>query len=89
MNASDCSFQDMMSMSAISLPRLKVLSSFVQVEEGLKDLEAHWQGFVDTSDFSHVTYTNKEHICSEFERQLGGQLSNGQETVLTCIRTRQ
>lgn len=74
MIASDCSFQEMRDLASAKLPNLGVLISFIQVEEGIKDLESHWYGFVDTSDDLGNCYNNKTQICSEFGKQLREQI---------------
>lgn len=45
-------------------------TSFIQVEYGLSELEACWQGFVDTSDHYGETFTSRKQICEEFTHAL-------------------
>lgn len=43
----DLSFDTMMS-AAEHFPGLALATSFIQVEYGILELEAHWEGFVDS-----------------------------------------
>lgn len=66
MRASECSLQDLITIAS-GRPDLAILLSYIQVEYGVKDLEASWQGFIDTSDEYGEEFDDKHHICSEFE----------------------
>ena len=65
MKASDVSFDNMRKI-ACSMPDLGRLISFIQIEFGLKELESHWQGFVDVSDNYDLTFTTKRRVCRDF-----------------------
>ena len=49
MKASDCTFDKMLVVAAAN-PMLAEAASYIQVEYGLAELQACWDGFVDTSD---------------------------------------
>lgn len=69
MRASECSFDDLMEIGHGS-PTLSVLLSYVQVEHGLKDLQASWEGFTDSSDYGGEKFSNKYEICLNFGNSL-------------------
>ena len=50
--------------------KLAEVTSFVQVECGLKELEACWDGFVDTSKYYDVEFNTRKHLCDEFANAL-------------------
>lgn len=66
MNASSVSF-DEMRVSARNLSELGVASSYLQVEYGLDELEACWDGFVHTSDNYGLKFKTKKAVCLEFQ----------------------
>lgn len=65
MKASSVSFDTMRAL-APKIEGLPLLMSFVQVEEGLDELRAHWQGFVDVSDDYGLTFSSRKQICNDF-----------------------
>ena len=65
MNITQCSFRQMMTIAAGN-EKLAKATSFVQVEYGLKELQACWDGFVDTSAHYSVEFNTRKHLCSEF-----------------------
>jgi hypothetical protein len=65
MRASELSFNEIAALSA-GLPKLAILMSYIQVEYGIDDLRASWQGFSDSSDYYGNSYTDKRHICLKF-----------------------
>ena len=69
MNASQCSFDQMMIAAAGSFP-LAEATSYIQVEYGLDELKACWDGFVHTSDAYGQTFTTRKQICAEFTHAL-------------------
>ena len=69
MIASDISFERMMTYAAGNLS-LAEPTSFIQVEYGLKDLRACWEGFVDTSNEAGLSFRNKKEICESFAEAL-------------------
>lgn len=69
MLASSISFDKMRTLAACS-PRLSIATSFIQVEEGLSDLHAIWDGFVDVSDNYGQTFANRKGIITEFTNAL-------------------
>lgn len=69
MRASDCTFEELRLDSA-SCPDLGKTLSFIQVEYGLKDLKALWQGFMDFSDDSGTEYESKKELYQSFREQL-------------------
>ena len=69
MNASDVSFEQMRKASR-NLPELGVPASYMQVEYGLSELEACWDGFVHTSDHFHQSFKTRKEIYQEFANAL-------------------
>jgi hypothetical protein len=69
MNISQCSFKQMMTIAAGN-KKLAEATSFVQVEFGFKELEACWDGFVDTSKHYNVEFNTRKHLCDEFANAL-------------------
>jgi hypothetical protein len=45
-------------------------TSFLQVEYGVDDLRACWDGFVDTSDYAGLVFRNKKDVCEHFAEAL-------------------
>ena len=41
-------------------------TSFIQVEYGLDDLRASWDGFVDTSKHFGIEFKTRKHLCDNF-----------------------
>ena len=80
MLASDVSFEQMRS-AARNNSELGVLASYLQVEYGLSELEACWDGFVHTSDAFELTFENKKHVCLEFADALDDYLSYQGERI--------
>lgn len=69
MFASAVSFDRMRILAACN-PRLAIATSFVQIEEGLDELHAMWDGFVDVSDHHCQTFENRKGIIAEFTNAL-------------------
>lgn len=69
MNASDVSFEQMRRASR-NLPELGVPASYIQVEYGLSELEASWDGFVHTSDHFNQSFKTRKEIYQEFANAL-------------------
>ena len=69
MRASQCSFDQMMVAAAGSFP-LAEATSYIQVEYGLSELQACWDGFVDTSDAYGQEFNSRKQICEEFTHAL-------------------
>jgi len=69
MNISQCSFKQMMTIAADN-KKLAEVTSFVQIEYGLKELEACWDGFVDTSKHYDIEFNTRKHLCDEFANAL-------------------
>jgi hypothetical protein len=65
MLASTCSFDRMMQV-ATYMPELAKATSFFQVEFGMDELIACWDGFVHTSDHHEQRFSSKIAICKEF-----------------------
>jgi hypothetical protein len=78
MKASECSFTKMLE-TACYIPDLAMATSFLQVEYGLPDLEACWDGFVHTSDNYNQNFSTKTQICLEFTSALQEYLKFIQE----------
>jgi hypothetical protein len=55
---------------AVSMPKLGYVTSFVQVEMGLKNLSDMWRIFVEASEDGNESYKSKKAICLEFATAL-------------------
>ena len=51
-------------------PELARSTSFMQVEYGLDELKASWDGFVDTSKHYSIEFKTRKHLCNEFAKAL-------------------
>jgi hypothetical protein len=69
MKASEVSFRRMMLFAATSR-RLAEPTSFIQVEYGIEELMACWDGFRDTSDQANLNFQNTNHVCDDFTTAL-------------------
>ena len=69
MNITQCSFNQMMTIASGD-PELAKSTSFMQVEYGLDELKASWDGFVDTSKHYKVEFNTRKHLCNEFAKAL-------------------
>ena len=69
MNITQCSFNQMMAIASGN-PDLAKATSFIQVEYGLNELRASWDGFVDTSKHYSIEFKTRKHLCSEFANAL-------------------
>ena len=57
---------DVVRSLASSIPGLGTTLSFIQVEEGLKELEGHWEGFRDSSNHFDLTFDNERDCAVDF-----------------------
>ena len=73
MLASDVNFEQMRKASR-NLPDLGIPASYMQVEYGLAELEACWDGFVHTSDAYDQTFKSRKAIYQEFANALSEYL---------------
>ena len=73
MIASQVSFDQMMRVAAGN-PDLGVAASYLQVEYGLSELLACWDGFVHTSDAYGQEFKSRKQICLEFSNALNEYL---------------
>ena len=69
MIASNITFESMMRFAAGNFT-LAEATSFLQVEYGMDDLRACWDGFVDTSDYAGLEFKDRKTICNEFTAAL-------------------
>ena len=69
MIASQCTFQQMMTVASGNFT-LAEATSYIQVEYGIDDLKASWQGFVDTSDEHNMEFKSRKDICNHFAHAL-------------------
>jgi hypothetical protein len=60
-----CSFEEMLEMST-KLSGLGIAASFFQVEFGLDELRACWDGFLHTSSHYGVEFQSKNDVCEKF-----------------------
>jgi hypothetical protein len=80
MKASEVSFEQMR-RGARNNPELGVLASYLQVEYGLSELEACWDGFVHTSDEYDLTFRTRKEVNQEFANALNEYLEFLGETI--------
>lgn len=80
MNASEVSF-DQMRRASRNLPELGVSASYLQVEYGLTELEACWDGFVHSSDAYDQTFKSRKAIYLEFANALSEYLDYLGESI--------
>ena len=73
MIASEVTFEQMRRASH-NLSDLGVAASYLQVEYGLAELEACWDGFVHTSDHHQQTFKTGKAIYQEFANALNEYL---------------
>ena len=73
MIASDVTFEQMRRASR-NLSGLGVPASYMQVEYGLAELEACWDGFVHTSDAYDQSFKTRKAIYQEFANALSEYL---------------
>jgi hypothetical protein len=65
MFASQATFKQMMRYAANNA-ELGEATSFIQVEYGISELHACWDGFIHTSDTFNQEFTSRKQICAEF-----------------------
>jgi hypothetical protein len=83
MIASEVTF-DKMRIVARNNPELGIPVSYMQVEYGLKELEACWDGFVHTSDAYGQEFSSRKQICLEFSNALNEYLESlGEQVSIT------
>lgn len=59
-----------MMLEAITNRVLAEATSFIQVEYGISELHACWDGFVHTSDNYDQEFKSRKQICAEFANAL-------------------
>lgn len=84
MIASEVTF-DKMRIVARNNPELGIPVSYMQVEYGLKELEACWDGFVHTSDAYGQEFTSRRQICIEFSHALNEYLDSLGEQISVTL----
>ena len=80
MLASDVNFEQMR-RAARNNSELGVPASYMQVEYGLSELEACWDGFVHTSDYHQQTFKTRKEIYQEFANALSEYLEYLGESI--------
>jgi hypothetical protein len=80
MIASEVSF-DKMRIVARNNPELGIPVSYMQVEYGLNELEACWDGFVHTSDAYGQEFSSRKQVCLEFSNALNEYLEDLGESI--------
>jgi hypothetical protein len=80
MKASDVSFEQMR-RAARNNSELGVPASYLQVEYGLDELEACWDGFVHTSDDYGLTFKTRKEVNQEFANALSDYLEYLGESI--------
>lgn len=84
MIASQCSFKQMMTIAAGNF-MLAEATSFLQVEYGIAELRACWDGFVDTSDHYNQEFKSRKQICAEFANALADYIEYLGESSLDKV----
>lgn len=80
MFASEVTFEQMR-RSAKNRSDLGVAASYLQVEYGLDELLACWEGFVHTSDNYNQEFKNRKEVCDEFSTALNEYLEYLGESI--------
>jgi hypothetical protein len=80
MLASEVPF-DKMRIVARNNPELGIPASYIQVEYGLDELEACWDGFVHTSDANGLEFPSRKQICLEFSHALNDYIEYLGESI--------
>jgi hypothetical protein len=80
MLASSVTFEQMR-RAARNNPELGVPASYLQVEYGLAELEACWDGFVHTSDHYAQQFKSRKEIYLEFANALSEYLEYLGESI--------
>lgn len=80
MRAIDITFEQMR-IGARNNSELGVPASYMQVEYGLSELEACWDGFAHTSDNYGVTFKSKKAIYLEFANALSEYIEAMGESI--------
>jgi hypothetical protein len=86
MIASQVTFEQMKRYAANNSD-LGEATSFLQVEYGISELHACWDGFVHTSDAFNQEFTSRKQVCSEFTYALTEYIDYlGESAYLTVGR---
>jgi len=80
MLASEVTFEQMR-RAARNLSELGIPASYMQVEYGISELEACWDGFVHTSDDYGQTFKTRKEIHQEFANALSEYLEYLGESI--------
>ena len=80
MKATDITFEQML-RGARNNPELGIPASYMQVEYGLSELEACWDGFAHTSDNYDQTFKSRKEIYFGFADALNEYLEYLGESV--------
>ena len=80
MLASEVTFEQMRRASR-NMSELAVPASYLQVEYGLSELEACWDGFAHTSDAYGQTFKSRKEIYQEFANALSEYLEYLGESI--------
>lgn len=84
MYASDVTFAQMR-RSARNLSSLGIPCSYMQVEYGLDELEACWDGFVHTSDYANLIFKTRKQVCVSFANILSEYLEYLGESIFVEV----
>jgi hypothetical protein len=80
MRASQITF-DAMQRVACANHKLGVAASYIQVEYGINELQACWDGFVDTSDYHDLEFKSRKQVCEEFANALSDYIDYLGESI--------
>ena len=80
MLASQVSFDSMMRVACAN-QKLGISASYIQVEYGISELEACWEGFVHTSDHHDLNFKSRKQVCQEFANALSDYIDYLGESI--------
>lgn len=72
MKASDMTLTEVREFAS-GIIGLSIVLSYIQVEEGLAELQGHWDGFCDTSNYSHTKFDDNRDCAIMFGLALAEQ----------------
>lgn len=80
MKATDITFHQVQ-IGARNNPKLGVPASYIQVEYGIRELEACWDGFAHTSDNYGLSFPSRKEVYLEFADALSEYIEHLGESI--------
>lgn len=80
MLASQITFDAMMRVACAN-HKLGVAASYIQVEYGISELQACWDGFVHTSDHHNLEFKSRKQVCEGFADALSDYIDYLGESI--------